>query len=41
MTTDQTDAICLIQSGLDRLCHAPGEIDVMCGACELPAPSGT
>ena len=27
MTTDQTDAIRLIQSGLDRLGHAPGAID--------------
>ena len=27
MTTDQTDAIRLIQSGLDKLGHAPGAID--------------
>ena len=27
MTKDQTDAIRLIQSGLDRLGHAPGTID--------------
>ena len=27
MTTDQTDAIRLIQSGLDRLGHTPGAID--------------
>ena len=27
MTRDQTDAIRLIQSGLDRLGHAPGAID--------------
>ena len=27
MTTDQTDAIRLIQNGLDRLGHAPGAID--------------
>ena len=27
MTTDQTDAIRLIQSGLDKLGHSPGAID--------------
>ncbi len=27
MTTDQTEAIRLIQSGLDRLGHTPGAID--------------
>ena len=27
MTTDQTDAIRMIQSGLDSLGHAPGAID--------------
>jgi len=27
MSTDQTDAIRLIQSGLDKLGHSPGAID--------------
>ena len=31
MTTDQTEAIRLIQSGLNRLGHSPGTIDGLWG----------
>ena len=38
MTTDQTDAMRLIQSGLNRLGHSPGTAWMANGACGPPSP---